>query len=103
MLRIEVKAAGAAGWLPRFNDCAGEVTVRRAAAPARRSRPARTGGGVDRGRDRWGWLVILSPGKNCWVLGTVLGRDEAAARRAAREGYSIFLRGREWAVRPVRL
>jgi hypothetical protein len=53
-------------------------------------------------RDRWGWLVILYPSQNCWALGTVLGPDESAARRAAREKYSFLLRGREWAVRPVR-
>jgi hypothetical protein len=98
-----VKAPSGAERLPLFNGLASEVTVRRAAVPARRSRPARAGAGVDRGRDRWGWLVILYRSTNCWVLGTVPGPDEAAARRAAREKYSIFLRGREWAVRPVRL
>jgi hypothetical protein len=103
VLRIEVKVPGGAERLPLFNDFADKVTVRRAAVPARHSRLARTGAGVNGGRDRWGWLVILHPSKNCWVLGTVLGRDEAAARQAAREKYSFFLRGREWAVRPVRL
>jgi hypothetical protein len=102
MLPIEVKAPGGAERLPLFNDFADKVTVRRAAVPSRHSRLARTEGGVDRGRGRWGWLVILYPSTNCWVLGTMLGRDEAAARQAAREEYSIFLGG-EWAVRPVRL
>jgi hypothetical protein len=48
------------------------------------------------------WLVILHPSKNCSVLGTVLGRDEQEAVRAARQKYGDFLRGRKWAVRPAR-
>ena len=49
------------------------------------------------------WAVILYPSNNSPVLGTVLGRDQPEAVRAARQKYGDFLRGRKWAVRAVRL
>jgi hypothetical protein len=58
--------------------------------------------GLDMSREPLPWRVILSPGKDCWVVGTVLGRDEPEAVRAARQKYGDFLGGRKWAVRPAR-
>jgi hypothetical protein len=54
-------------------------------------------------REPLAWAVILYPSKNGQVLGTVLGRDEPEAARAARQKYGDSLRGRKWAVRAVRL
>jgi hypothetical protein len=58
--------------------------------------------GLNMRREPLTWAVVLYPSKNSPVLGTVLGRDEPEAVRAARQKYGDFLRGRKWAVRAVR-